>query len=43
MTDQIADRLQFENAQLRDEIERLKVRVEALENRTEESTCQAKN
>lgn len=40
MTDAIADRLQWENAQLRDEIERLKARVEALEKKTgEEKQC----
>lgn len=36
MTDQVADRLQWENAQLRDEIERLKARVDALEKHTKE-------
>lgn len=35
MTDQVADRLQWENAQLRDEIERLKARIEALEKKLE--------
>jgi len=35
MTDQVADRLQFEQQQLRDDIARLTARVEALEKATE--------
>ncbi len=36
MTDQIADRLQWENAQLRDDIVRLTERVAQLEKKLEE-------
>jgi len=40
MTDQIADRLQFEQQQLRDEIVRLTARVETLEKTAEKEKAE---